>query len=453
LIPNPHSALHIYEADKKCAAVCTLMSQNGFRFDVDRAAVYIDKLKGLESDALTRAESAINRPLKRTKTGGISVKDMHGAFFFDLGAPVLKRSELTGKASIDVNALRAYSVCADPALRYLALAILDRRKAQKIRSTYIQKIILDADGRVHPTWHNAGPITGRFSCSGPSFMQLPRGASDPTYQESNGKVVEPWGGVRSLYVPDPGYVIVGFDKSQLELRVAAYTTGCPAYIAAIESGDVHSHNAKLVFGQAFIDELNETKRIKASDPKFKGTVLYVKIRTQAKTFIFALNYMAGAETIYAQCIAAGLQVKLRGIQAVLNKLHRQYKHYYDWQAENLLKIKACGYVYSPIMQRARWVGFDPQPTECANFPIQAGAADVMNTELPLLHAAQQKYFPKAKLLAQVHDAVYSEVPRAEADSYVAMLEDTCQQEFSISTSGSEFKVRFPIDIDVSERWK
>src|SRR4051794_16362548 len=101
----------VYEADKRAAVICTQMSQRGFAFDSERASQMALYLRGREAAALQRAEKAIGRPLRRGKGGGISTNDLQEAFFRDLKAPVYFRSELTGKPSLNVDAMRGYAAC------------------------------------------------------------------------------------------------------------------------------------------------------------------------------------------------------------------------------------------------------------------------------------------------------------------------------------------------------
>lgn len=416
------------------------MSIAGFAFDeaeADRVSAF---LLAAQQAARDEADAAIGRPIKRTKSGGFSDKDLRLALFEDLRAPIYFRSELTNRPSLGVDTLRAYAAAHDERLRRIALAILSYRRIRKVRSTYVDAIIVGDDGRVHPTWNNAGPVSGRFSCQAPNLMNLPRYENDPSViwgTDEAGERRYLSGGVRTLYVAPPGYVLVTFDAKQLEMRVAAYASGDEAMIAACESSDLHASNAAIIFGEAFA----------TADPPTRK-----RLRTLAKTSGFAVCYLAEADTVYARLIADGVNVKLRQVEAMITRLKGGFRGYYRWQDRRLLDCIRDGWTDTPLLGRRRWLSHDPSPTECANFPIQGGAADLMNMRLPQIVNELRNVSPRARLVAQVHDSGVFEVPRDDAKC----VADTCRRIFEtpvvISSSGKKLEASFPIDIEISERW-
>jgi DNA polymerase I-like protein with 3'-5' exonuclease and polymerase domains len=426
--PEQGWAERVYLADKEVARLCTKMQQAGFGFDPERAKTLSDMLRGLETEARSKAELAAGRKIKGGKGGGFGNNDLKKLFFEELRAPVYARSKLTGNASLGVDVMRAYAAGARQDLRDLANAILDWRRARKIRVTYIDNITLGSDGRVHPTWLSYGAVSGRLACRGPNLMNLPRKSTDPTYTLIKG-------GIRSLYrASRPGWVIFGFDCSQLEMRVCAYASGDDMMIAACESDDMHSANAIALFGDAFTLE---------TDPDTRSM-----LRTLAKTSGFAAAYLADATTVHARLLASGVNVKLRQVEAMLRRLKSKARGYYAWQEARLLDAIRNGYVDEPILGRRRYLGHDPRPTEVANFPIQAGAAAHMNTRLPLLAKRLYDEFG-ALCVAQVHDAGYFEIPEwavARAEQ-IAIEIFTAPQNFGAGRLAS-----LPIDMGADERW-
>ena len=434
----------VYACDKRGAEICTAMTQAGFAFDAALARTYAATLREAEADARDRADRAVGRPIKRTKTGGFGLKDMHAAFFRDLGAPVAAAaiSVKTGRPSLGVDTMRTFAASQRPELRAAALAVLEWRRARKVRTTYIESIHLGPDGRVHPGWQNYGAVSGRWSCQTPNLMNLPRLENDPTvvWTSDDPKTRQyVSGGIRGLYVPRTGYRLVAFDAKQLEMRIAAYASGDAAMIAACNSKDLHSANAEVIFAEAF------TRADGAARKAY---------RTLAKSAGFAVCYMAEAETVWARIIATpeGAHVKLAAVQAMLRKLRAGFAGYFGWQRTRWLDAVRTGYTTSPILGRARWLGHDPPPTECANFPIQGGAADVMNLRLPLIVQALRERSPRTRIVAQVHDSGVFETPVGEE----SCVTDTCREIFEapidIGSSGAMLTASFPIDVEVSERW-
>jgi DNA polymerase I-like protein with 3'-5' exonuclease and polymerase domains len=430
------------------------MQVAGFAYDVERARVLSDALRAIEARTRDTADDAViaagGDPIARTKTGGFGTKDLARAFRETLRAPVYFRSTITGNASYGVETLRAYAACADERLRALALSILEWRRARKIRSTYIDSIHIGPDGRVHPTWLNYGAVSGRWACQSPNLMNLPRSGTDPTIK---------MGGIRSLYIPRAGHVLVIFDKSQLEMRVAAYVTGDETMINACESSDLHATNATLIFGDEFdpdaysrLQALDESSGLSGKDKDLYR--LLKTLRTLAKTSGFAVCYFAEAQTVYAKLIADGQAIKLQRVEAMINRLHRKFHVYFEWQTARHRDSIRTGYLYTPILGRRRWVGHDVSPTEM-NFHIQGGAADIMNrTLVDLVHEMRDcRHTQSARLVAQVHDSAVFEVPRADAEAVREKCLEVNNRPIVIRSSGKALEARFPIDIEITERWK
>jgi DNA polymerase I-like protein with 3'-5' exonuclease and polymerase domains len=96
---------------------------------------------------------------------------------------------------------------------------------------------------------------------------------------------------------------------------------------------------------------------------------------------------------------------------MLEDLKSSYRRYYEYVAENVAFCEREGYLRTALMGRIRWFGFHPKPQEIANFPIQSGIADVMNTRLLQLQDQLRKDMPDVRLVAQVHDAAIFDTPK------------------------------------------
>lgn len=441
------TASRIYQIDKRSAEICSEMQEVGIEFDVERAALFAEILREKEAEAILAAEKVLNRQLKRTKGGGVEDKDLKHAFFKELGVPAFFLSATTQRPSLDAKALQAYARSHDEKLKRLALAEISRRKAVKIRSTYLTKQVSQLrNGRIHPSWNNFGTVGGRWSCSNPNLANLP-GRNDPLLSYPTG---EKYRGIRSLYRASAGNCYVYYDKSQIEFRVASYASGDEAMIAACEGGDVHSGNAVAVFGDAFnravYEELKATEA-KSSEQLAVWNTLS-NLRTLAKSAIFAVCYMAEAETVYDTITSSGVETTLRRVQAMLMSLKRRFRHYYMWQDDNLLNAVKTSVVTTPINGRVRWVGHAPSPTEVANFPIQGGAADVMNAELWALRQRLRDAAPSARFVAHVYDSVLIEVLEREHQRVIDVVKDVSLAPISLNGRNPVL----PIDLSVSDRW-
>lgn len=422
------SARIVYDYDCASAELCREMQRIGVNFDLKRAQEMRSFLLGLEASQRKKIEGAAGRSIESTKSGGFKQRDLVSVYD-ELEAPVLAESEKTGLPSYKVDVLREYALGANQDLADFASAMLEWRRIRKIRSTYVDGMIRALNpetGRLHPVWMNYGAISGRWSCQHPNLMNLPRFENDPTVKEFEG-------GIRSLIIASVGCRFVYFDASQLEMRMAAYASGDVTMISACESSDLHSANAELIFGDKFLA---------AEGAKRKA------LRTLAKTAAFAVCYLAEVETVYKRLLADGQAVSISAVRAMLNKLHRSFRTYYRWQETKLEECIRTGYVESPIMGRRRFLGHDPAPTECANFPIQGGAADLVNIRANEIYDELRELNIRAPYAAQIHDALALDTPEKDIDRVSKLSREIFESSIEISSSGRTYRPSFPIDLSV-----
>jgi len=149
------------------------------------------------------------------------------AFFDEMGLPKLGVTN-TGKPSTAEPTMRALS----RAGHRVADDLLQYRWYSKVNKTFIDGLTPKSDtGRVYPSLHQIGTVTGRLSSSDPNEQNI---------------VVESTVGVRGLIVPysDDDLLAVG-DYSQIELCLLAQLSGDPALIKAFVDGeDIHAYTAR-----------------------------------------------------------------------------------------------------------------------------------------------------------------------------------------------------------------
>jgi DNA polymerase-1 len=109
-------------------------------------------------------------------------------------------------------------------------------------------------GRVYPSFNVNGTHTGRISSSNPNMQQLPKE-----------------GGVRGIYIPDPGYKIISCDYAQLEVVIAAHFSRDPNLLKIVYDG--------------------------ASKHDITNEGLKLRDRNLAKTVNFAMQYLCGWQKI------------------------------------------------------------------------------------------------------------------------------------------------------------
>ena len=123
--------------------------------------------------------------------------------------------------------------------------MIEWRACGKMRVTYLDNLPVDADGRVRPNWRSTGTVSGRFSCQRPNLQNLKR--FDKRFRN------EPEQHIREIYIASKGNILMAFDLSQVEPRVAAYPSNDPVFIEGVESGDIHTTNAKRIRQPSLFD--------------------------------------------------------------------------------------------------------------------------------------------------------------------------------------------------------
>jgi len=170
------------------------------------------------------------------------------------------------------------------------------------------------------------------------------------------------------------------------------------------------------------------------------------LRTLAKTSGFAVCYMAEASSVYARIIASGVAVTLRQVETMLANMRKAFARYYQFCDEGMSLCIRRGYVEEPLSGRRRWLGHAPELPAVSNFPVQAGAAALMNQKLPQIVEALQPL--GARLIAQVHDAGYFEVPAANCQEAIAVGDSVFTRPIRVR----DREVVFPADWHVGDRW-
>lgn len=131
-----------------------------------------------------------------------SSKQLNRLLYVILGLPV-QYNEKTKNPSTDYDALvklkDSHPLCD---------LLLQFREKQKVYTAFIEGTLEKMENnRIYPSFNVNGTATGRISHSNPNLGQLPRE-----------------GGIRGMYVPEPGNVFISADYSSLEVCISADIT-------------------------------------------------------------------------------------------------------------------------------------------------------------------------------------------------------------------------------------
>jgi len=325
-----------------------------------------------------------------------------------MGLPV-QMNKKTKKPTTDEKAMtKLAKETDDPAL----LKILEWRGVAKLLSSYITKYLkelrYDPSGRARPSHNQLGAGTGRFSVDGVSYQQWPK----PYHFElKNGQEMDL--NYRNFLVAPDEYRIIGFDFSQVELRILAGMTNETDMLHAFASGiDIHKATASAML-------------------KIPLEELTVKDRAKGKTLNFGIVYGLGADSL-----AETLGISLDEANELLEKYYEGFPKLRAWMDDRVLEGAAKWEVSTLFGRRfhiweydkAEWLSQKASREEgderrktlnwmrnerskadrmCVNAPVQGGAADYI--KLGMVRASRKikelGWQGKVNMVMTIHDAI------------------------------------------------
>ncbi len=121
----------------------------------------------------------------------------------------------------------------------IAGKILEYRKLEKLRSTYVDILPEEVNPkthRIHCTFNQSVAATGRLSCQDPNLQNI------PVRSEAGRKI-------REAFRPEKaGWSYLSADYSQIELRLLAHLSEDPNLIEAFKNNeDIHAHTAAAIY--------------------------------------------------------------------------------------------------------------------------------------------------------------------------------------------------------------
>lgn len=384
----------IWASKQRLIRILTEMRRRGVRIDVELAAE--QEAIGTQRMAELQAELRMNPA---------SINDMRHLMIDVLKLPILKMSKKTGKPSFDKTVMPEYELMLERDGRKEAKLITAYRGWQKaVTAAYRPYLaLLSPDGRLRATFNTHRTVTGRLSSSDPNLQQIPKTSE----KEWNGKV-------KSCFIARPGYSIVEFDYSQLELRLAT------AY--ANEEG------LKQVFaeGRDIFDEM---------------AAMLGMVRHDTKTLVYSMQYGAGENRIMA---AFGVdQKRAAGIR---NNYFDTFPAFAALSARIDAKAKAEKRVRI-WSGRYRHFRYGNESYKAMNSIMQGGGADIVERVMIRAFDAFDDG-ESCMLLLQVHDSLWWEIRNDLLDERIpqiqALMEDIEPREFAEA-------VKFAVDWKVLDR--
>ena len=302
--------------------------------------------------------------------------------------------------------------------------ILEYRKLEKLRSTYLEPLpkLADAEDRIHTTFNQLATATGRLSSSNPNLQNIPARGEFGTR-------------MRGCFMAASGKKLVSADYSQVELRVLAHCSQDPTLIDAFRHDkDIHSSTAALLFDEPLEAVTADQRR-------------------DAKTINFGLIYGMGP-----QKLAGELRISLKEAKEFIARYFEKLQHLKEFYDQVEKDAKAQGYVatlagrrrYLPEIQSGNNMLQSQARRQAINTVIQGTAADIIKIAMIKTAEDQQLKQLGAQLILQIHDELVLEVPEANAEAAAKRLEQIMA---NIAPNGKDtLAVPLKVDYGIGDRW-
>ncbi|MCS7030922.1 MAG: DNA polymerase I [Gloeomargarita sp. SKYG116] len=315
--------------------------------------------------------------------------------------------------------------------------ILEHRTLAKLKSTYVDalaQLCRQDTGRVHTDFNQTITATGRLSSSNPNLQNIP-------VRTEIGRQI------RRAFIPQPGWLLVSADYSQIELRILAHLSQEPVLIAAFQRGeDIHRLTAQLLLEK---DEITpEDRRL-------------------AKIINYGIVYGMGPQRFMREAGVSFAEAK-----EFIERFNQRYPAVFDYLRNTEKQAITQGYVEtitgrrryfrftSPLLQQLRgktltesdWAMVQKRINAvdagllraAANAPIQGSSADIIKIAMIRIHELLQHY--QAHLLLQVHDELVFEMPPDEWLQLQSQIRDIMAQAMPLS-------VPLEVDIHAGRNWQ
>ncbi len=447
----------VYDLERRLIPMLFEIHKRGVKIDVNRA----EQVKVELEQKKQELQNKIN------EMGGLKINinsgDDIGAACDNLGISY-PRTARTNKPSFTADFL-------DNSENEFLLMIREARKIGKVQSTFIDPIIDKCvDGRIYPQLNalkrvedgldgSSGTITGRLSCVKPNLQQV----------SSRDKVLAPI--VRSIFLPDEGYLWGNFDYSQQEPRMT-----------------IHIAHLLRQLGVVGLDRVEEAVATFNANPRTDNHQMVADMvgiaRRPAKTINLGLSYGMGALKL-AKKLGLPTEIDERGKEVAgkeakdLMKLFNQklpylkgfmncaaqraqnvgavttllgrHSRYNLWTAKNWAKSQHLGMRVKEDIERdiaqlgekSEWYGVPlvrAKTFSAMNHIVQGSAAD--QTKLAMLTVYENKIVLP---YTQIHDALDCPIDKTRVHAHVKEIHDAM-------VHAMELVVPTVVDVELGETW-
>ncbi len=383
------------------------MERRGFACDAADLARSAEDFKALGADL----EGEIHALAGREFNVG-STKQLGSVLYEDLGLPVMKRTK-TGWSTA-TSALERIEG-AHP----IVPLVMRWRLVKWLRSTWTDALTraIDADGRIHATFHHARSFSGRVIVSSPDLGRVP------------GRTPE-MNRIRHAFHAPEGRTLLSVDYDQLGLYVLAHLSGDAELVKALSEGaDLHRITAAAVLDV---------------DPD----ALTHEQRQMGKVTNFATFAGQGASALALQ-----LGVDAAEAKRIIARFFDHYSGVRDFQDGEVANAREHGWIETIAGRRQQVAGFDSLDNALRSYADRVGrrathegsVADVTRRALLATDRALREARLTAFPVLQMLDEVLFEVPTHQLDDVLRVTVEAMRGTYDL-------RVPLRVTAKVGARW-
>ncbi|MCD6105653.1 MAG: DNA polymerase I [Thermosipho sp. (in: Bacteria)] len=400
-----------HEIELPLINVLAQMELNGVYFDKE----YLEKLSKDYGKKMDELQEKIFE-IAGEKFNLNSSKQVAYILFEKLNIPTVKKTS-KGSFSTDAEVLEILSQEYE-----IARLILEYRKLQKLKSTYLDSLPMEINpktGRIHSSFHQTGTSTGRLSSSEPNLQNLPT-------RSDEGKEIR-----KAIKPQDNNWWIVGADYSQIELRILAHVSEDKNLIEAFKNNlDIHTITAANIFGisEKFVTE---------------------EMRRVGKMVNFAIIYGVSP---YGLAKRIGLNVS--ETKKIIDNYFKFYSDVFEYIKKTKEFARKNGYVETlfgrkreiPQLKSSNANKRSEGERIAINTPIQGTAADIIKIAMIRIHNKIKERKLKSKMILQVHDELVFEVPEEELETMKKIIKNEME-------NAGKLKVPLFVELYQGKEWE
>lgn len=381
------------------------MESHGIKIDTS----FFQNLKSKSELAIKELEKKIHQVAGHEFN--INSTKQLGTILYDyLKLPVFKKTK-TALSTDDNTLTKLYDK------HEIVPLIQEYRELFKLHSTYILPLLKlaleEKDKRIHTSFLQTGTSTGRLASKNPNLQNIPT-------KTELGKQI------REGFIAEDGFLLVGLDYSQIELRLLAHFSEDPTLIKAFnEDKDIHLETASKIFGEENAKEK----------------------RSLAKSVNFGLLYGMGSKKL-----SETVGISVSEAKTVIENYFKTFSSVKNYFGKIKSDIKNTGFVPT-LLGRRRYFDYSNANAmqlamferEAVNSKFQGSAADLVKLAMNKIDN-KYKNNPNVKMLLQIHDELVFEIKEEIVEEIANDLQNIMENIYKL-------KIPLKCSRSIAKNWK